>query len=87
VQKVVSLSLLKVTNKAIHDPLRLCLQQVLEVDILLIRHIRKTILAVNFCTSLVEVLAHGKVFQDGGQTGGDAVVLLLLLHARDCEHL
>ena len=59
------------------------LQQILEVNILLIRHILEPILAMDLCTSLVELAAHGVVHRVSGKTGRLTLVRLLLLHPSD----
>jgi hypothetical protein len=67
--------------------LHIRLQQVLEVQVLLVRHILQTVLAVDFFSSFVEVAAHGVVDKISRQTGGFTLVLLLLLHPCDEEDL
>ena len=75
----------------IHDAItkraRLRLQQVAEVKVLLVGHVGQTILAVHFCTSLVEVAFHGVVDEVPGKTSRLTLISLLLLHPRDEEYL
>lgn len=63
------------------------LKQVLEVQILLVRHILQAVLAMNLSTSLVKLLAHGVIDKLSGKTGSLALVALLLLHPGDEEDL
>jgi len=63
------------------------LKQVLEVQILLVSHILQTVLAVNLCTGLVELVAHGKVLEGSGQSGCFTLVSLLLLDPSDVQDL
>ena len=63
------------------------LQQVLEVNILLIRHVLKTVLTVNLGTSLVELPAHGVVDEISWKAGCFTLICLPLLHPGDEEDL
>jgi hypothetical protein len=63
------------------------LQQVLKVQVLLVRHILQAILAVYFFSSLMELAAHGVVDKVSRQTSSFSLVLLLLLHPSDEEDL
>lgn len=63
------------------------LKQVLEVQILLVGHILQTILAVNLCTSLMVLIAHGKVLEGSGESGCFTLISLLLLNPSDIQDL
>lgn len=63
------------------------LQQILEVNVLLIRHILEPILAMDLRTSLVELAAHGVVHRVSGKPGRLTLVRLLLLHPSDEDDL
>jgi hypothetical protein len=63
------------------------LQQVLEVDVLLVRHILQTVLAVDLGTCFMEMAAHRKVDRVPGKTGRLALVALLILHPGDEDDL
>ena len=63
------------------------LQQVLEVDVLLIRHVLQPILAVDLRPGLVEVLAHGVIDRVPGDTRLLALVCLLFRFPADDDDL
>ena len=63
------------------------LQQVLEVDVLLVRHVLQTILSVNLSASLVEVLLHGVIDWVSRDAGLLTRVRLLLRHPGDEDDL
>lgn len=62
-------------------------KQVLEVQILLVGHILQTVLAVNFCSSLVVLSAHGEVLECSRESGCFTLVSLLLLNPSDVQDL
>ena len=63
------------------------LQQILEVDILLVRLITQTMLAMHLRTGLMEVATHGEIRWVAWQTGGLTSIGLLLLHVADEQDL
>ena len=77
---------IKTSTQAIRYRIRSS-KQVLEVQVLLVGHILQTILAVDLCTSLVELVAHGKVLESSGESGCFTLIALLLLTPSDVQDL
>jgi hypothetical protein len=78
------------TRTSIHERnivLRLGLQEVLEVDVLLVGHVLKTVLPVNLRASLVKLATHGVINRVSWEAGCFALVTLLLLHPCDEDNL
>jgi hypothetical protein len=59
----------------------------LEVNVLLVRHILQTVLAMYLGTSLVEIVAHRVIDWVPGEASCLTLVALLLLHPGDEEDL
>jgi hypothetical protein len=62
-------------------------KQVLEVQVLLVGHILQTVLAMNFCSSLVVLSAHREVLEGSRESGCFTLVPLLLLDPGDVQDL
>lgn len=63
------------------------LQQVREVKVLLVGHVLQTVLAVDLCTSFVELVSHRVILEDSGKSSCLALVTLLLLAPSDVQDL
>lgn len=63
------------------------LQQIAEVQVLLIRHVCKTILTVNLGTGFVEIAVHRVVDEFPGKASSLALITLLLLQPGDVDDL
>lgn len=63
------------------------LQEILEVDVLLVRHVLQTILTMHIRISLVIMPTHRVINWVSRKTGSFALVGLLLLHPYDEEKL
>lgn len=63
------------------------LQQVREVKVLLVGHVLQTVLAVDLCTSFVELVSHRVILEDSGKSSCLALVALLLLAPSDVQDL
>jgi hypothetical protein len=69
------------------DDCRSLLKQVLKVQVLLVRHVLQTILAVDFPTSLMELVAHGKILKGSWKSGCFTLISLLLLNPSNVRDL
>lgn len=63
------------------------LQQITEIQVLLVCHIRKTSIAVSLGTNFLIIAVHRIVDEVPGETCGLALIALLLLQPGDVEEL